>query len=450
MRGLATVVRYRQDDDQRARNYDGLLQAEAKALKGGAGLHGKKKDIPMRFRDLSDPTEAKKNFASLKRLGKMDAIPEFVASGSRIRCFVPKETCIVTFLLGGIQCPRAPRNAPGGAGGTIPGEDYGEEAYNFTRSRVLQRSVQIEVDAQDKGGNFIGFLYFDDGQKNLSVELVKAGLSKVHGTAESSVHCTRLYQAEKEAQQHKKNIWKNYVPKVKVQEVEEMPAERKVDFRPMVVTEVSEEGRIYGQNVSDGPALEKMSSSLEAAFSATPPLPGSYRPKRGDICGSKFVDGAWYRAKVEKVAGSRVSVFYLDFGNREVTEPTKCALLPPGLDKAPFYAKELVFAFAKYYQEDDYLEAAVDAIRAETEGEVLVNAEFRVSGTEHVTMRRQDKTDVGRRLIQQGLMLLDDNRADHRFKSVVDDFREAQDDAKKNHRSIWRYGDITEDDDLER
>ena len=54
---------------------------------------------------------------------------------------------------------------------------------------------------------------------------------------------------------------------------------------------------------------------------------------------------------MEKVAGSRVSVFYLDFGNREVTEPTKCALLPPGLDKAPFYAKELVFAFAKYYQE---------------------------------------------------------------------------------------------------
>ena len=70
---------------------------------------------------------------------------------------------------------------------------------------------------------------------------------------------------------------------------------------------------------------------------------------------------------------------------------------------------------------------AVDAIRAKTKGEVLVNAEFRVSGTEHVTMRRQDKTDVGRRLIQQGLMLLDDNRADQgpgadlRFKSVVSD-----------------------------
>ena len=59
---------------------------------------------------------------------------------------MPKETCIVTLLLGGIRgCPRVPRNAPGGAGGTIPREDYGEEAYNFTRSRVLQRAVQIKV-----------------------------------------------------------------------------------------------------------------------------------------------------------------------------------------------------------------------------------------------------------------------------------------------------------------
>ena len=38
-----------------------------------------------RFRDLSEPGEGKKNFGSLKRLGKIDAIPEFVASGSRLR-----------------------------------------------------------------------------------------------------------------------------------------------------------------------------------------------------------------------------------------------------------------------------------------------------------------------------------------------------------------------------
>lgn len=41
-KGLATVVRHRQDDDQRSSEYDNLLAAEAKAQKAGKGLYGKK------------------------------------------------------------------------------------------------------------------------------------------------------------------------------------------------------------------------------------------------------------------------------------------------------------------------------------------------------------------------------------------------------------------------
>jgi len=237
-----------------------------------------------------------------------------------------------------------------------------------------------------------------------------------------------------------------------VQEVvEEMPAERKVDFRNMIITEVTDDGRIYGQNVSDRPALEKIAAALEDGYKSSPPTPGAYRPKRGDICGARFVDDNWYRAKVEKVSGSKVSVYYLDFGNREITEPTKCAQLPMGLDKPPFYAKEMKLAFTKYYTEDDYLEAALGNILHETQsGEVSVNMEFRVSGVEHVTMRLANKTDVAKSMLSQGLILLDDARGDHRFKSIVTELRDAQGDAKKNHRGIWRYGDITEDDDLDR
>ena len=41
-RGLATVVRYRQDDDQRSSHYDELLAAEARAQKKLSGLHSNK------------------------------------------------------------------------------------------------------------------------------------------------------------------------------------------------------------------------------------------------------------------------------------------------------------------------------------------------------------------------------------------------------------------------
>lgn len=45
-KGLATVVRYRQNDDQRASAYDSLLSAENKAIKGNKGVYAKK-DIPV-------------------------------------------------------------------------------------------------------------------------------------------------------------------------------------------------------------------------------------------------------------------------------------------------------------------------------------------------------------------------------------------------------------------
>jgi staphylococcal nuclease domain-containing protein 1 len=44
-KGFATVLRYRQDDDQRSSHYDELLAAEMKASKSGAGVHAKK-NIP--------------------------------------------------------------------------------------------------------------------------------------------------------------------------------------------------------------------------------------------------------------------------------------------------------------------------------------------------------------------------------------------------------------------
>lgn len=52
-KGLATVIRYRQDDDQRSSHYDELLAAEARAVKKGAGLHSKKEAPIHRVADVS-------------------------------------------------------------------------------------------------------------------------------------------------------------------------------------------------------------------------------------------------------------------------------------------------------------------------------------------------------------------------------------------------------------
>ena len=52
-KGFATVLRYRQDDDQRSSHYDELLAAELKAVKSGAGVHAKKNIPTHRVADVA-------------------------------------------------------------------------------------------------------------------------------------------------------------------------------------------------------------------------------------------------------------------------------------------------------------------------------------------------------------------------------------------------------------
>ncbi|XP_074918015.1 staphylococcal nuclease domain-containing protein 1 [Chelonoidis abingdonii] len=138
-KGLATVIRYRQDDDQRSSHYDELLAAEARAIKNGKGLHSKK-EVPIhRVADISGDTQKAKQFLPfLQRAGRSEAVVEYVFSGSRLKLYMPKETCLITFLLAGIECPRGARNLPGLV---QEGEPFSEEATVFTKELVLQREA---------------------------------------------------------------------------------------------------------------------------------------------------------------------------------------------------------------------------------------------------------------------------------------------------------------------
>ena len=58
-----------------------------------------------------------------QRAGRMSGMVEFVASGSRFRVYIPRETCVITFLLGGIDCAKGTR--------TMPSGDVVKEGENF-------------------------------------------------------------------------------------------------------------------------------------------------------------------------------------------------------------------------------------------------------------------------------------------------------------------------------
>ena len=50
---------------------------------------------------LQDTQKAKQFLPFLQRAGRSEAVVEYVFSGSRLKLYMPKETCLITFLLAG-------------------------------------------------------------------------------------------------------------------------------------------------------------------------------------------------------------------------------------------------------------------------------------------------------------------------------------------------------------
>ncbi|XP_034527376.1 staphylococcal nuclease domain-containing protein 1 isoform X1 [Ailuropoda melanoleuca] len=430
-KGLATVIRYRQDDDQRSSHYDELLAAEARAIKNGKGLHSKK-EVPIhRVADISGDTQKAKQFLPfLQRAGRSEAVVEYVFSGSRLKLYLPKETCLITFLLAGIECPRGARNLPGLV---QEGEPFSEEATLFTKELVLQREVEVEVESMDKAGNFIGWLHIDSA--NLSVLLVEHALSKVHFTAERSSYYKSLLSAEEAAKQKKEKVWAHY----EEQPVEEVAPvleekERSASYKPVFVTEITDDLHFYVQDVETGTQLEKLMENMRNDIASHPPVEGSYAPRRGEFCIAKFVDGEWYRARVEKVESpAKVHVFYIDYGNREILPSTRLGTLPPAFSTRvlPAQATEYAFAFIQVPQDEDARTDAVDSVVRDIQNtQCLLNVEHLSAGCPHVTLQFADsKGDVGLGLVKEGLVMVE-VRKEKQFQKVITEYLNAQESAK--------------------
>jgi staphylococcal nuclease domain-containing protein 1 len=96
------------------------------------------------------------------------AIVDYVASGSRFKVLVPKENLSLTLVLSGIRAPRTARNA------SEKNEPYGQESLDFASRRYMQRDVDVDFEATDKTGGFIGALYLNKTE-NAAVTLVREG-----------------------------------------------------------------------------------------------------------------------------------------------------------------------------------------------------------------------------------------------------------------------------------
>jgi len=451
-RGLATVVIHGQNSDQRSSRYDELMIAEEKAIKSSKGVHNKKPSTARRIADIGGE-KSKQFLPFLQRAGRMQAVVEFVASASRYRLYIPRETCVITFLLSGIQCPRGERVMPGGT--TVPAEPFGNEAHAFVKDQILQREVEIMVEAIDKGGNFIGWCF--EGSNNISLSLVEEGFASAFIMGDRSTYGGQITAAEDGAKKKKLRRWANYVEEDDAGKDDdadekataaELEAERKVNYVSAVVTEVTGEAKVYAQHVDDGKDLEKMMGDLRAEFIANPPLSGAFQPKRGDLCAAKFVDGNWYRAKVERLdmkAGT-ASVLYVDYGNRADIPKAHTASLPGAFTALKHFAHEYSLALCQLAKDEEHAGMGLDALKEDLlDKTVKLNVEYKIGTSAYVSIVDGNDHDICKGLIGEGLMMAE-KRGGRKVAKLVDAYLEAMAKAKKEHLNIWRYGDITDDD----
>lgn len=501
-RGLATVQRHRRDDEDRSPDFDRLMEAEAKAITEGKGIHSGKELPAPRMGDASETASKANTFLpGLKRAGRVTAIVDFVASASRFKLIVPRENVRLTFVLAGIRAPKTARNA------SDKDEPFGREGLEFSTVHALQRDVEIEVFSTDKVGGFIGALYLNKND-NLAVSLVESGLATVHGySAEATPFYKSLLDAEERAKSGKLGLWHDYdaaAEEAEYAEADEVreregvssgagaargvggaawgatgagaaPAPARTEYVDCIISDVRGSSGLddpfsFSLQVLNDRILELETLMEEFSLhhkSPTAAGPASFMPRAGDLVSAKFSqDGAWYRAIIRKVSPGlkEAQVSFIDYGNKESVKfkdlrPLDAARF--GRKRLPAQARDARLSFIRLYdgKQIEYVEEALDRFRAiAAEGRKLIaNIDYTEPGTNiiHVSLYDPESPSIGQspelgcinyELVKEGYALLDEKvRYWKSYPLMTKALVNGLDEAKSRHRGCFEYGDPTED-----
>jgi len=428
--------------DLRSKDYEHILLAEERARKLNRGLFGPEEKAPvLHINDVSlmEVAKARQYLPFLKRAGRQRGVVEYEFSASKLKIFVPKESCQIALSIAAIRAPQRT-------------EPYAKEALTFVRDLCHQHDVEFEVLSQDRGGSFVGNLWVN--KKNLATSLLEQGLAEVHrGSVKDSDHSTEYIIAEDGAKRAKKNKWKNYDEAAEQEERNKRRADTeerkpKQEFPDVVVTEVLDGSRFYCQTI--GPEAEQLDELMKNLAVETSDEP--YNPKVGELVKAQFVDDAWYRAKVKKVTGGDYDVFYIDYGNSETLPASRIRPLDASFNELPPQAKEAQLAYIKVPSlDEEYGTDAAIFLRDLVAGKpMMANLEYKDADRFFLSLvDRESQVFVNAALLRAGLARVEKVRGKH-VQPLIEKLKEEEDKARSAHLYIWEYGDPGFDDEEEK
>lgn len=470
MQGLAECVRHRHADPC-SRYLDRLLDAEVKAQSAKKGIHSTASVAATRYRDLTNSKAAsRREFPSLSRERRMKAVVEYVFGGGRFKLMIPKQNCYVFFALAGLRCPSRARKMKN-SDEVKPAEPMAQEAYTFSRTRLMQRDVEVEVEDVDKGGTMLGTMFAQNGDGetyNVGVHLLSNGLARLLShSAERSKYRKELFAASDKAEKSNAGIWKFQ----KDEDDEEGKSSSSVDSETMVpvkICDVVNGQTFYVHRESDAATLVSLNETMKAfgenlgtdlaTASPSGEAEKEWTPRKGVLCAALFgVPAAWYRAEIVRFVGKaddrRAIITYVDFGNTEEIPlnrlrplDTKIASIErlavrcslsfvrvPGLDKE--YGQEAAESFGRLVWDQSLKMQQTDYDRKEKTRRVVLFAD-------------DGKTCINTKMASIGFARVDPFARPRSTKmtAVYDDIKNAMDDAHQKHIGMFEYGDPCGDD----
>lgn len=469
-KGLARTTTHREGDN-RSPSYNEFVLAEGEAKAKRVGLHGNPAKAPKhQITDLSQKSSSTSTDASssassvssssagqkkgaaaqkdkissasrrflpfLQRAGRKPAVIEYVYSADRYKILLASETVIFNLSLSGAKSPRSsedPVSAP--------------VILEAVRDELHQMSVEVEVENQDRVGNFVGNIWLN--KKHYASMLVERGMARV--IDRSSRYFEEMKELENNAKNARLGIWFDWDPEVERQAAEEASSSGNLtlastqEWMRVKVTEILFGGKFYVQMLGD--ELNTLDLLMKQINQSEPPQSPSFSPKVGDLCLAKFED-LWYRVKITAASQGLYDVFFIDYGNSdENMRKDQLRPLESGFQLLKPQAHECQLAFVSVPpDEDDHREAALFFRDLVWDKTLVANIEYRENGVLFVSLG--DPTTqvlLTISMIRAGHSLVTNRREKH-LRPVIEKFMQHQDEALKERRGMWRHGDIRDEE----
>lgn len=185
----------------------GLELQESKAKADGKGVWAGQGGIIENTYDLSDP----KAFVEKYRGQSLDAIVERVLTGDRLILRIPLSSSKHVQTIVTVAGIRAPLRANTAEGRERPADPLANESHQFVESRLLQRSVKVEVLGLTPQSQLICIVKHPNG--SIAGFLLKAGLANCTDFHSSLLggEMKNLRQAEKHAKDNRLGLYKGHV-----------------------------------------------------------------------------------------------------------------------------------------------------------------------------------------------------------------------------------------------